>query len=82
MEEKKMTKDYYSASRRYDDIINRSHHISETHPQMSIMNRAAQFSPFAALVGYEDALEEISRHTDAKMALEEDAKEIQDENCG
>ncbi|MDE7286219.1 MAG: YolD-like family protein [Lachnospiraceae bacterium] len=63
----------------YDDIIRLPHHISETHPQMTILNRAAQFSPFAALSGYEDALEETERLTDMRTALEEDAKAALDE---
>ena len=40
----------------YDDIINLSHHVSKRHPQMSMWNRAAQFAPFAALTGYDDAI--------------------------
>ena len=40
----------------YDDIINLPHHVSNRHPQMSMWNRAAQFAPFAALTGYEDAI--------------------------
>lgn len=39
----------------YDDIINLPHHVSVKHPKMSMYNRAAQFSPFAALTGYEKA---------------------------
>lgn len=42
----------------YDDIINMPHHVSKRHPQMSMWNRAAQFAPFAALTGYEDAIKE------------------------
>ena len=45
-------------SNSYEDIINLPHHVSKKRPQMEIMNRAAQFSPFAALKGYEDAIEE------------------------
>ena len=41
---------------KYDDIINLPHHVSKRHPQMSMWNRAAQFAPFAALTGYEDAI--------------------------
>lgn len=43
----------------YDDIINLPHHVSTKHPQMSMMNRAAQFAPFAALTGYSAAIEEV-----------------------
>ena len=43
----------------YDDIINLPHHVSKRHPQMSMWNRAAQFAPFSALAGYEDALQQI-----------------------
>lgn len=42
---------------KYSDIINLPHHVSLTHPQMAIRDRAAQFSPFAALTGYEEAIE-------------------------
>ena len=42
----------------YSDIINMPHHISKKHPQMSMSNRAAQFSPFAALTGYEAAIKD------------------------
>ena len=44
----------------YDDIINLPHHVSKRHPQMSMWNRAAQFAPFAALTGYEDAINNIA----------------------
>ena len=45
----------------YDDIINLPHHVSKRHPQMSMWNRAAQFAPFAALTGYNDAIAETER---------------------
>ena len=51
----------------YDDIINLPHHVSERHPQMSMMNRAAQFAPFAALTGHAAAIEETARLTDSQM---------------
>lgn len=53
----------------YDDIINLPHHVSRNHPQMSIRDRAAQFSPFAALAGYEDAVAETGRLTEEKREL-------------
>lgn len=59
----------------YEDIINLPHHVSDTRAQMSLHDRAAQFSPFAALTGHEAAMEETARLTDQKMELEEDAKE-------
>lgn len=59
--------------RNYDDIINLPHHISAVHPPMSVINRAAQFLPFAALTGYDDAIRETGRLTDAQLELEEDA---------
>ena len=67
-----------SNSRKYDDIINLPHHISKKHPQMSIHERAAQFAPFAALVGYEDAVEETARITDKRIELNEEEKNILD----
>ena len=58
----------------YDDIINLPHHVSKRHPQMSPMNRAAQFSPFAALTGHDAAIQETARQTDSFTELDEDRK--------
>lgn len=58
---------------RYDDIINLSPPVSNKHPRMSLENRAAQFSPFAALTGHNEAIKETERLTDRKIELEEDA---------
>ena len=55
----------------YDDIINLPHNVSANHPQMSMRDRAAQFSPFAALTGYEDAIGETGRMTDERRELSE-----------
>lgn len=60
----------------YDDIINLPHHISATHPHMSILDRAAQFSPFAALTGYESAVKETARLTDEQIELDENSKAV------
>ena len=62
-------------SGKYDDIINLPHHVSAKRPQMSRSARAAQFAPFAALVGLDDEMEETARLTDAKPELEEAEKE-------
>ena len=59
-------------SHQYDDIIRLPHHVSTKHPQMSMLDRAAQFSPFAALTGYGDAVDETARLTDQKIELSED----------
>lgn len=48
--------------RNYDDIIDLPHHTSSKHPRMSRMQRAAQFSPFAALNGHEEAIQEAAHH--------------------
>ena len=64
---------------KYDDIIHLPHHVSARHPQMSLMNRAAQFSPFAALTGHGAAIQETARLTDSFVELEEDQKEQLDE---
>ena len=53
----------------YDDIINLPHHVSAKRPRMSIENRSAQFSPFAALSGYDAAVKETARLTDRRMEL-------------
>ena len=60
---------------KYDDIINLPHHVSKTHPQMSMEARAAQFAPFAALTGYEDEIDETVRVTDEKVELNEEQKD-------
>lgn len=59
---------------RYDDIINLSRHISRTHKPMPIIDRAAQFAPFAALTGYDEAVKETSRLTDKRRNLDETQK--------
>ena len=59
----------------YDDIINLPHPVSQRHPQMSMHDRAAQFSPFAALTGHGAAIEETERETDARADLGEDERE-------
>lgn len=64
---------------RYDDMLALPHHQSSTRPHMSISNRAAQFSPFAALNGYEDEIRETARLTDEKMELSDNEKEWLDE---
>lgn len=55
----------------YEDIIHLPHHVSQTHPRMSIRDRAAQFSPFAALNGYDAVLQETARRTQSKRELDE-----------
>ena len=63
-------------SHQYDDIIALPHHVSERHPHMPLIDRAAQFSPFAALTGYEAAIVETARPTEAKRELSEEQKQI------
>lgn len=64
---------------RYDDIIALEHPVSKVHPRMSVMDRAAQFSAFAALSGYEDAIDETERITETYTELDEGEKEILNE---
>lgn len=56
---------------KYEDIINLPHHVSKTRPQMPMSDHAAQFAPFAALTGYDDAVKETGRLTNDKIELEE-----------
>ena len=58
----------------YDDIIDLPHHVSGTHPPMSRADRAAQFSPFAALTGYDAAVRETARVTERRIELDEGVK--------
>lgn len=62
----------------YDDIIHLPHHVSKTRPQMSMQDRAAQFSPFAALTGYDAAILETGRLTEDKLELGEETQAILD----
>ena len=62
----------------YDDIIRLPHHVSQNHPQMSMLDRAAQFAPFAALAGYEAAVGETARLTSERREL--DAQEAEELN--
>lgn len=63
----------------YEEIINLPHHVSERHARMSMLDRAAQFSPFAALTGYDAAIKETARSTDSRIELDADEKEILDQ---
>ncbi|MFT8890189.1 MAG: hypothetical protein ABF904_15520 [Ethanoligenens sp.] len=59
----------------YNDIIDLPHHVSTKHPPMTAIDRAAQFSPFAALTGYDSAIKEIARLTDERVELDESTKD-------
>lgn len=63
----------------YDDIINLPHPTSPRHPRMSMIDRAAQFTPFQALSGYGDAIQETARITGEKAELTEEEKAVLDE---
>lgn len=65
-----------TSHKKYADIINLPHHVSSTRPQMAIMDRAAQFSPFAALTGYDAVIEETGRLTEEFMELDENRKAV------
>ena len=62
----------------YDDIINLPHHVSKKHPPMSLYARSAQFAPFAALTGYEDAVKETARETTERIDIDDEIKSILD----
>ena len=64
---------------KYDDIINLPHHVSATRPHMPMIDRAAQFTPFQALTGYGEAIQETARITGEKVELTEDEKTVLDE---
>lgn len=66
-------------SYKYDDIINLPHHVSASHPKMPLSDRAAQFSPFAALTGHPEAIKEMARLTEEWIELDESSKEMLDE---
>ncbi len=61
---------------RYDDLLFLPHPTSRKHPRMSMQERAAQFAPFAALTGYDDAVKETARLTQEKIELSDGDKEL------
>ena len=63
----------------YGDIIHLPHPTSARHPRMSMTDRAAQFTPFQALTGYGDAIQETARITGEKVELTEEEKAVLDE---
>ena len=64
---------------KYDDIIDLPHPVSEKHPHMSMYDRAAQFSPFDALTGYSESIDETARTTDRRLELSDEKKALLDE---
>lgn len=56
----------------FSDIINLPHHVSKTRRQMPVADRAAQFSAFEALTGFDEDIDETARLTDAREAMSED----------
>ena len=64
---------------KYDDILHLPHHVSPTRRRMTMAERAAQFSPFAALVGYEEEIRETGRLTGQQVELSEEEKAILDQ---
>ncbi len=66
----------------YEDILHLPHHVSKDRPRMSMLDRAAQFSPFAALVGYEDIIDETARLTTPERELDEAGKAELDRRVG
>lgn len=61
---------------RYDDIINLPHFVSSRHKSMSMMSRAAQFAPFAALTGHDEAIRETARR--ASMQAEHSTDDLEE----
>ncbi len=64
---------------KYDKIINLPHHVSSTRSHMTVIDRAAQFSPFAALTGYDAAVKETARLTEQQIELDEYEKATLDQ---
>ena len=63
----------------YDDIIDMPAPSSEKHPRMPIGDRAAQFAPFSAVVGHDDAVREVARVTEKRIELDDEAIRILDQ---
>ena len=62
----------------YEDIIDMPHHVSSTRKQMTMIERAAQFSPFAALTGHQDAEKETERLNEERVEHEIEKLTIED----
>ena len=60
---------------KYDDMLYLPHHVSKTRARMSAADRGAQFSPFAALVGYDEVIRETARRTCRRVELTDSEKE-------
>ena len=58
-----MKSEEFATAQKYADIIDMPHHVSKRHPQMSMWNRAAQFAHFAALTGYDYAINDTAQET-------------------
>ena len=67
-------------SGKYDDIIDLPHHVSETRPHMSRLDRAAQFAPFAALTGYESVIADTARRAEEETLREDTVAPEEAEN--
>ena len=63
----------------YEDIVNLPRHISKVHPQATMADRAARFSPFAAISGYEDMVKEAARVTEERIDITDASKELLNE---
>lgn len=64
------------ARKKYGDIIDLPHHVSTRYPQMSMITRAAQFSPFAAIDGHHEGVDEVARETEEFLELDENVKSV------
>lgn len=69
----------FNSTEKYSDMIDLPHHVSKTRMQMTLRDRAAQFSPFAALSGYDAAISETARLTEERLELTEDCRRGLDE---
>lgn len=69
----------FNSSDKYDDIIDLPHYESKKHPRMSLEARSAQFAPFAALTGYDEAIRETARQTDKRIEINEELKKFLNE---
>lgn len=63
-----MESEEFATAQQYTDIIDLPHHVSEKHPQMSMYQRAAQFAPFAALVGHDKAIEKTAKENEESFS--------------